>query len=78
MSQAECFCGAEKRMKVSGSQIAKLKSFHGLTKDVASTGVGFQPRACDLLMANLFRTFRLAPQGGQEAFTGPGADGVWP
>src|SRR6266699_4556932 len=37
MSQAECFCGAEKRMKVSGSQRAKLKSFHGLTKEVAST-----------------------------------------
>ena len=39
MSQAECFCGAEKRMKVSGSQIAKLKSFYGLSKEVANTGV---------------------------------------
>jgi hypothetical protein len=38
MSQAECLCEAEKRMKVPGSQIAKLKSFHGPTKEVANTG----------------------------------------
>ena len=37
MSQAECLCKAEKRMKVSGSQIAKLKSFQRLTKEVATT-----------------------------------------
>src|SRR5207302_1737609 len=29
ISQAGCLCKAEKRMKVSGSQIAKLKSFSG-------------------------------------------------
>ena len=39
MSQAECLCEAEKRMKVSSSQITKLKSFHGLTKEVANTRV---------------------------------------
>jgi len=39
MSQARCLCRAEKRMKVSGSQRAKLKRFYGLTKEVASTGM---------------------------------------
>jgi hypothetical protein len=39
MPQAEGFCGAAKRMKVSGSQRATLKSFHGLTKEGASTGI---------------------------------------
>ena len=51
MSQARCLCEIEKRMNVFESQITKLKSFHGRTKEVASIGDYFisssVPQMCE-------------------------------